>query len=154
MQEVLHIILRSFVLFCQHWESLNQYQQIWECYILKQERCSGCVLLNQLYNYPLSIFLTDKTFFFTIMKQYGNEIALQNHMEIIILIVILIWNCKFLALVKIILIFTSLQILPGIISVHPIVRNLAVLCLGCCGLQSQDFASKHFMLFLQVGFIL
>ncbi|XP_028721718.1 condensin complex subunit 3 [Peromyscus leucopus] len=41
-------------------------------------------------------------------------------------------------------------ILPGIISVHPIVRNLAVLCLGCCGLQSQDFASKHFMLFLQV----
>lgn len=41
-------------------------------------------------------------------------------------------------------------ILPGIISVHPIVRNLAVLCLGCCGLQNQDFASKHFMLFLQV----
>ncbi|KAK7822037.1 hypothetical protein U0070_006586 [Myodes glareolus] len=41
-------------------------------------------------------------------------------------------------------------ILPGIISVHPVVRNLAVLCLGCCGLQSQDFASKHFMLFLQV----
>ncbi|CAO2639989.1 Condensin complex subunit 3 [Lemmus lemmus] len=45
-------------------------------------------------------------------------------------------------------------ILPGIISVHPVVRNLAVLCLGCCGLQSQDFASKHFMLFLQVGLIL
>ncbi|NP_062311.1 condensin complex subunit 3 [Mus musculus] len=41
-------------------------------------------------------------------------------------------------------------ILPGIISVHPIVRNLAVLCLGCCGLQNRDFASKHFMLFLQV----
>lgn len=41
-------------------------------------------------------------------------------------------------------------ILPGIISVHPIVRNLAVLCLGCCGLQNQDFASKHFMLLLQV----
>ncbi|KAL1790347.1 condensin complex subunit 3 [Sigmodon hispidus] len=41
-------------------------------------------------------------------------------------------------------------ILPGIISVHPIVRNLAVLCLGCCGLQNQDFACKHFMLFLQV----
>ncbi|XP_005366060.1 condensin complex subunit 3 [Microtus ochrogaster] len=41
-------------------------------------------------------------------------------------------------------------ILPGIISVHPVVRNLAILCLGCCGLQSQDFASKHFMLFLQV----
>ncbi|XP_015098027.1 condensin complex subunit 3 isoform X2 [Vicugna pacos] len=41
-------------------------------------------------------------------------------------------------------------ILPGIISVHPIVRNLAVLCLGCCGLQNQDFASKHFVLLLQV----
>uniref|UniRef100_A0A8D2DBE3 Non-SMC condensin I complex subunit G n=1 Tax=Sciurus vulgaris TaxID=55149 RepID=A0A8D2DBE3_SCIVU len=41
-------------------------------------------------------------------------------------------------------------ILPGIISVHPIIRNLAVLCLGCCGLQNQDFASKHFVLLLQV----
>ncbi|XP_055480064.1 condensin complex subunit 3 [Psammomys obesus] len=41
-------------------------------------------------------------------------------------------------------------ILPGIISIHPVVRNLAVLCLGCCGLQNQDFASKHFMLFLQI----
>ncbi|XP_075400613.1 condensin complex subunit 3 [Tenrec ecaudatus] len=41
-------------------------------------------------------------------------------------------------------------ILPGIISVHPIVRNMAVLCLGCCGLQNQDFASKHFVLLLQV----
>ncbi|XP_060004432.1 condensin complex subunit 3 isoform X1 [Lagenorhynchus albirostris] len=41
-------------------------------------------------------------------------------------------------------------ILPGIISVHPTVRNLAVLCLGCCGLQNQDFASKHFVLLLQV----
>uniref|UniRef100_A0A2K6EJL1 Non-SMC condensin I complex subunit G n=2 Tax=Propithecus coquereli TaxID=379532 RepID=A0A2K6EJL1_PROCO len=41
-------------------------------------------------------------------------------------------------------------ILPGIISVHPVVRNLAVLCLGCCGLQNQDFASKHFVLLLQV----
>ncbi|XP_004847286.1 condensin complex subunit 3 isoform X1 [Heterocephalus glaber] len=41
-------------------------------------------------------------------------------------------------------------ILPGIMSVHPTVRNLAVLCLGCCGLQSQDFASKHFVLLLQV----
>ncbi|XP_076992611.1 condensin complex subunit 3 [Tamandua tetradactyla] len=41
-------------------------------------------------------------------------------------------------------------ILPGIISVHPIVRNLAVLCLACCGLQNQDFASKHFVLLLQV----
>nr|XP_045017524.1 condensin complex subunit 3 isoform X2 [Jaculus jaculus] len=42
-------------------------------------------------------------------------------------------------------------VLPGIISVHPIVRNLAVLCLGCCGLQNQDFASKHFVLLLQVS---
>ncbi|XP_006872557.1 PREDICTED: condensin complex subunit 3 [Chrysochloris asiatica] len=41
-------------------------------------------------------------------------------------------------------------ILPGIISVHPVVRNMAVLCLGCCGLQNQDFASKHFVLLLQV----
>nr|XP_054109439.1 condensin complex subunit 3 isoform X2 [Callithrix jacchus] len=41
-------------------------------------------------------------------------------------------------------------ILPGIISVHPVVRNLAVLCLGCCGLQNKDFASKHFVLLLQV----
>ncbi|XP_032189852.1 condensin complex subunit 3 [Mustela erminea] len=41
-------------------------------------------------------------------------------------------------------------ILPGIISVHPVIRNLAVLCLGCCGLQNQDFASKHFVLLLQV----
>ncbi|XP_019599996.2 condensin complex subunit 3 [Rhinolophus sinicus] len=41
-------------------------------------------------------------------------------------------------------------ILPGIISVHPVVRNLAVLCLGCCGLQNQSFASKHFVLLLQV----
>ncbi|XP_007955554.2 condensin complex subunit 3 [Orycteropus afer afer] len=41
-------------------------------------------------------------------------------------------------------------ILPGIISVHPVVRNMAVLCLGCCGLQNQDFASKHFVLLLQI----
>ncbi|KAM9237761.1 condensin complex subunit 3 [Dugong dugon] len=41
-------------------------------------------------------------------------------------------------------------ILPGIISVHPVVRNMAVLCLGCCGLQNKDFASKHFVLLLQV----
>ncbi|XP_054438218.1 condensin complex subunit 3 [Pteronotus mesoamericanus] len=41
-------------------------------------------------------------------------------------------------------------ILPGIISVHPVVRNLAVLCLGCCGLQNRNFASKHFVLLLQV----
>ncbi|XP_004624601.1 condensin complex subunit 3 isoform X2 [Octodon degus] len=41
-------------------------------------------------------------------------------------------------------------ILPGIVSVHPVIRNLAVLCLGCCGLQSQELASKHFVLLLQV----
>ncbi|KAM5339397.1 condensin complex subunit 3 [Glossophaga mutica] len=41
-------------------------------------------------------------------------------------------------------------ILPGIISVHPVVRNLAILCLGCCGLQNRNFASKHFVLLLQV----
>ncbi|XP_006884592.1 PREDICTED: condensin complex subunit 3 [Elephantulus edwardii] len=41
-------------------------------------------------------------------------------------------------------------ILPGIISIHPIIRNLAVLCLGCCGLQNQEFARKHFVLLLQV----
>ncbi|XP_055986317.1 condensin complex subunit 3 [Sorex fumeus] len=41
-------------------------------------------------------------------------------------------------------------ILPGITNIHPVVRNLAVLCLGCCGLQNQDFASKHFVLLLQV----
>uniref|UniRef100_A0A8P0PDH0 Non-SMC condensin I complex subunit G n=2 Tax=Canis lupus familiaris TaxID=9615 RepID=A0A8P0PDH0_CANLF len=41
-------------------------------------------------------------------------------------------------------------ILPGIVSVHPVLRNLAVLCLGCCGLQNLDFASKHFVLLLQV----
>ncbi|XP_024429648.2 condensin complex subunit 3 isoform X2 [Desmodus rotundus] len=41
-------------------------------------------------------------------------------------------------------------ILPGIISIHPVVRNLAILCLGCCGLQNRNFASKHFVLLLQV----
>ncbi|XP_072476440.1 condensin complex subunit 3 isoform X1 [Notamacropus eugenii] len=41
-------------------------------------------------------------------------------------------------------------ILPGITSIYPVVRNMAVLCLGCCGLQNQDFASKHFALLLQV----
>uniref|UniRef100_A0A8I3MWC2 Non-SMC condensin I complex subunit G n=2 Tax=Canis lupus familiaris TaxID=9615 RepID=A0A8I3MWC2_CANLF len=44
----------------------------------------------------------------------------------------------------------ELKILPGIVSVHPVLRNLAVLCLGCCGLQNLDFASKHFVLLLQV----
>ncbi|XP_068536096.1 condensin complex subunit 3 [Anas acuta] len=41
-------------------------------------------------------------------------------------------------------------ILPGIADVHPAVRNMAVLCLGCCGLQSKEFARKHLALLLQV----
>ncbi|NXL89464.1 CND3 protein, partial [Alectura lathami] len=41
-------------------------------------------------------------------------------------------------------------ILPGITNVHPAVRNMAVLCLGCCGLQSKEFARQHLALLLQV----
>uniref|UniRef100_A0A8C0QJM3 Non-SMC condensin I complex subunit G n=1 Tax=Chelonoidis abingdonii TaxID=106734 RepID=A0A8C0QJM3_CHEAB len=41
-------------------------------------------------------------------------------------------------------------ILPGITNVHPAVRNMAVLCLGCCALQNKDFASRHLALLLQV----
>ncbi|KAJ6659402.1 hypothetical protein lerEdw1_019134 [Lerista edwardsae] len=41
-------------------------------------------------------------------------------------------------------------IIPGITNTHPSVRNMAVLCLGCCGLQSKDFASQHLTLLLQV----
>ncbi|XP_065261188.1 condensin complex subunit 3 [Emys orbicularis] len=41
-------------------------------------------------------------------------------------------------------------ILPGITNVHPAVRNMAVLCLGCCALQNKDFASQHLALLLQV----
>ncbi|XP_066489024.1 condensin complex subunit 3 [Tiliqua scincoides] len=41
-------------------------------------------------------------------------------------------------------------IIPGITNIHPSVRNMAVLCLGCCGLQSKDFASQHLALLLQV----
>ncbi|XP_038256402.1 condensin complex subunit 3 isoform X2 [Dermochelys coriacea] len=41
-------------------------------------------------------------------------------------------------------------ILPGITNVHPGVRNMAVLCLGCCALQNKDFASQHLALLLQV----
>ncbi|XP_053113435.1 condensin complex subunit 3 isoform X2 [Hemicordylus capensis] len=41
-------------------------------------------------------------------------------------------------------------IIPGITNIHPAVRNMAVLCLGCCGLQSKDFASQHLALLLQV----
>ncbi|XP_006038362.1 LOW QUALITY PROTEIN: condensin complex subunit 3 [Alligator sinensis] len=41
-------------------------------------------------------------------------------------------------------------ILPGITNVHPAVRNMAVLCLGCCALQDKDFAHQHLALLLQV----
>ncbi|XP_053258747.1 condensin complex subunit 3 isoform X2 [Podarcis raffonei] len=41
-------------------------------------------------------------------------------------------------------------IIPGVTNIHPAVRNLAVLCLGGCGLQSEEFASKHLALLLQV----
>ncbi|XP_030421268.1 condensin complex subunit 3 isoform X2 [Gopherus evgoodei] len=41
-------------------------------------------------------------------------------------------------------------ILPGITNIHPAVRNMAVLCLGCCALQNKDFASRHLALLLQV----
>ncbi|XP_025034179.1 condensin complex subunit 3 isoform X2 [Pelodiscus sinensis] len=41
-------------------------------------------------------------------------------------------------------------ILPGVTNIHPAVRNMAVLCLGCCALQNKDFASQHLALLLQV----
>ncbi|NXF88118.1 CND3 protein, partial [Eubucco bourcierii] len=41
------------------------------------------------------------------------------------------------------------QILPAITSVHPALRNLAVLCLGCCALQNKEFARKQLGLLLQ-----
>ncbi|XP_056346966.1 condensin complex subunit 3 [Oenanthe melanoleuca] len=41
-------------------------------------------------------------------------------------------------------------ILPGVTNIHPTVRNMAVLCLGCCTLQSKEFAQKHLPLVLQV----
>ncbi|NWH82695.1 CND3 protein, partial [Piaya cayana] len=41
-------------------------------------------------------------------------------------------------------------ILPGITSIHPAVRNMAVLCLGCCSLQNKEFARQHLALLLQV----
>uniref|UniRef100_A0A8C6XWV2 Non-SMC condensin I complex subunit G n=1 Tax=Naja naja TaxID=35670 RepID=A0A8C6XWV2_NAJNA len=40
-------------------------------------------------------------------------------------------------------------IIPGITSINPAV-NMAVLCLGCCGLQSKEFARQHLTLLLQV----
>ncbi|OCT99386.1 hypothetical protein XELAEV_18005164mg [Xenopus laevis] len=41
-------------------------------------------------------------------------------------------------------------ILPGITNVHPSVRNMAVLCIGCCALQNKDFARQHLPLLLQI----
>ncbi|NXE73958.1 CND3 protein, partial [Cochlearius cochlearius] len=41
-------------------------------------------------------------------------------------------------------------ILPGITNVHPAVRNMAVLCLGCCALQNKQFARQQLTLLLQV----
>ncbi|XP_015281754.1 PREDICTED: condensin complex subunit 3 [Gekko japonicus] len=41
-------------------------------------------------------------------------------------------------------------IIPGIMNIHPAVRNMAVLCLGSCGLQSKDLASQHLPLLLQI----
>ncbi|CAN2388614.1 C-term domain [Pristimantis euphronides] len=42
-------------------------------------------------------------------------------------------------------------ILPGITNVHPSVRNMAVLCIGCCALQNKDFAKQHLTLLLQIS---
>ncbi|XP_040274976.1 condensin complex subunit 3 [Bufo bufo] len=42
-------------------------------------------------------------------------------------------------------------ILPGITNVHPSVRNMAVLCIGCCALQNKDFAKQHMALLLQIS---
>ncbi|NXO11713.1 CND3 protein, partial [Oriolus oriolus] len=41
-------------------------------------------------------------------------------------------------------------ILPGVTNVHPAVRNMAVLCLGCCTLQNKEFAQKQLPLLLEV----
>ncbi|RLW09101.1 hypothetical protein DV515_00002905 [Chloebia gouldiae] len=41
-------------------------------------------------------------------------------------------------------------ILPGVTNVHPAVRNMAVLCLGCCTLQDKEFAQQQLPLLLQV----
>ncbi|NWX45798.1 CND3 protein, partial [Steatornis caripensis] len=45
---------------------------------------------------------------------------------------------------------TESLILPGITNVHPAVRNMAVLCLGCCALQNKEFARQQLALLLQV----
>ncbi|KFP45685.1 Condensin complex subunit 3, partial [Chlamydotis macqueenii] len=41
-------------------------------------------------------------------------------------------------------------VFPGITNVHPAVRNMAVLCLGCCTLQNKEFARQQLPLLLQV----
>ncbi|NXQ53528.1 CND3 protein, partial [Anthoscopus minutus] len=41
-------------------------------------------------------------------------------------------------------------ILPGVTNVHPAVRNMAVLCLGCCTLQNKEFAQQQLPLLLQI----
>ena len=41
-------------------------------------------------------------------------------------------------------------ILPGVQNEEPMVRRIAVECLGLCSLLSRDFASRHFVLFLQI----
>ncbi|NXX88673.1 CND3 protein, partial [Centropus bengalensis] len=40
-------------------------------------------------------------------------------------------------------------ILPGITNIQPAVRNMAVMCLGCCGLQNKEFARQQIALLLQ-----
>ncbi|XP_039607492.1 condensin complex subunit 3 isoform X2 [Polypterus senegalus] len=47
-------------------------------------------------------------------------------------------------------IFNSL-ILPSIANAHPAVRNMAVICLGSCALQSKDLANRHLLLLLQIA---
>ncbi|XP_061848778.1 condensin complex subunit 3 isoform X3 [Colius striatus] len=41
-------------------------------------------------------------------------------------------------------------ILPAITAVYPSVRNMAVLCLGCCALQNKELARQRLALLLQV----
>ncbi|XP_019509781.1 PREDICTED: condensin complex subunit 3 isoform X3 [Hipposideros armiger] len=82
---------------------------------------------------------------YELLKQMSTSIGIGATMNGIIESLVCLWPLK-LYFCPLLLHF----ILPGIISVHPVVRNLAVLCLGCCGLQNQSFASKHFVLLLQV----
>ncbi|NWV45589.1 CND3 protein, partial [Daphoenositta chrysoptera] len=41
-------------------------------------------------------------------------------------------------------------ILPSVTNVHPAVRNMAVLCLGCCTLQNKEFAQQQLPLLFEV----